>query len=124
MEATLEQKEVGKKLLSSLVTKAQDDKEFRYELVTNPYQVLEKIGCPESNLPKDVKIKFEDQTDETVVYLNIPRKVDTESIELTDEQLELVAGGEFLVSFGIGVGIGVCAVGVAYVASHVHISWN
>lgn len=124
MKATLEQKEVGEKLLIDLISKAQDDKEFRNDLIANPYQVLERMGCPKDNFSDDFNIKFEDQTDNSIIYLNIPRKVDTESLELTDEQLEMVAGGEFLISFGIGVGIGVAAVGVAYVAAHVHVSWK
>ena len=124
METTLEQKKVGERLLSELVSTAQIDKGFRNDLIANPFQVLENYGCPKDNFPKDFKISFEDQTDNSIIYLNIPRKVDSESLELTDEQLEMVSGGEFLVSFAIGVGIGCAAVGVAYVAAHVHVSWK
>ena len=34
-----------------------------------------------------------DQTDETIVYINIPAKQDLENMELNEEQLEAVAGG-------------------------------
>jgi hypothetical protein len=124
MEITAEQKMNGQALLNSLINKAQDDQVFRNELITNPYQVLENFGCPKDNFSNEFKFSFEDQTDDSIIYLNIPRKVDLENLELSDEQLEIVSGGEFFVSFGIGVAIGCTAVGIAYVASHVTVTWN
>jgi hypothetical protein len=35
-----------------------------------------------------------DQTDESTVYINIPAKLNTEDVELNEEQLEVVAGGQ------------------------------
>ena len=38
---------------------------------------------------------MEDQSDSNKIYLNIPQKIDFENLELSEEQLEKVAGGGF-----------------------------
>jgi hypothetical protein len=56
------------------------------------------------------KIVVEDQTDESVIYLNIPAKVNIDDLTLTEEQLEQIAGGinSTNVYAGAAIGIGVC----------------
>ncbi len=95
-----------KKGLQTVVNKAWDDASFKTELVADPVSAIE--SATGLNVPGDVKIVVNDQTDEDVIYLNIPPKPDFDNMELTDEQLEQVAGGEifattFAVTFVVSV---------------------
>ena len=89
MEFTQEQK-----LYAEIVQKAWEDTAFKAELVANPVAVIEKLTGKKLNLPEGKTIVVRDQTDESVVYINIPatsqKSVD---VELNEEQLETVAGG-------------------------------
>ena len=53
------------------------------------------------DLPADVNLKFNYQTDHNYTYVNIPPKPNFEDMELTDEQLEQVAGGEVIITFTV-----------------------
>jgi lactobin A/cerein 7B family class IIb bacteriocin len=76
-------------------------------LIKNPVAAIEKvIGKDLTNL-NDKRIVVEDQTDESVIYFNIPAKVNLNELELTEEQLEMISGGILpLVAYAIGAGIG------------------
>lgn len=109
MEITAEQK-----LLAQVVQKAWEDDQYKSELMANPLEAIEKFTGEKIVLPQGQTLVVKDQSDESTIYLNIPRKVNTESLELTDEQLEMVAGGTDVLFWG-GVGIG-CAVAAAFIA--------
>ncbi|WP_062061175.1 class IIb bacteriocin, lactobin A/cerein 7B family [Aquimarina longa] len=94
MNFTEKQKEANQ-FLQQIITKAWEDKTFKQELISLPELAIEKITGEKINLPENIKIVVEDQTDSNVVYLNIPRKYEIDELELTDEQLEMVAGGIF-----------------------------
>ncbi|WP_415328994.1 NHLP leader peptide family RiPP precursor [Chryseobacterium sp. MMS23-Vi53] len=89
MEFTQEQK-----MYAEIVQKAWEDAEFKNELVKNPVATIEKFSGKKLNLPEGKRLVVRDQTDESVVYINLPaspkNSVDT---ELSEEQLEAVAGG-------------------------------
>jgi Fe-S cluster biosynthesis and repair protein YggX len=106
MKITLEQQEKGKELYQELVQKAWESAAFKEQLISNPEKTIsEIIGVnPSSN----ARILVEDQTDSNIIYLNIPRKFDANEIELTDEQLETVAGGDVITAAAITAGIAVC----------------
>lgn len=88
----------GKKLLELVKAKAQKDIEFREELIKYPKNTLEKI--PGVRLKKSsVNVVVENQMNPNFVYLNIPRKVDIDDYELTDDELESISGGTSI--FGI-----------------------
>lgn len=111
MELSLEQK-----LNSQVVEKAWNDAQFKSELMANPVETMEKFTGHKINLSSGQKLVVVDQMDESVVYFNIPRKVDVNSLELTEEQLEQVSGG--ITPLLPAVGYGIC-VGIAiYAASH------
>lgn len=109
MEITAEQK-----LLGQVLQKAWENNQFKSELIANPLEAIEEFTGEKLILPQGQKLVVKDQSDESTIYLNIPRKVDTENLELTDEQLEMVAGGTDVLFWG-GVGIG-CAIAAAYLA--------
>ncbi len=90
-----------KKGLQTVVNKAWDDVQFKSELVADPKSAIE--AATGLKVPTEVNIVVTDQTDEDTVFLNIPTKPNFEDMELTDEQLEQVAGGEIVASFVITV---------------------
>ena len=108
MEITLEQK-----LNSQVVQKAWQDLQFMKELVANPVGAIEELTGHKVSLPEGQKLVVVDQSDASTVYFNVPRKMNIESLELTEEQLEQVAGGILpLILYGVCVGIAI------YAASH------
>lgn len=103
MKITLEQQEKGKELHEMLVQKAWKSATFKEQLIKNPEGVIAEVTGVVSKLTEDTKIVVEDQTDVNIIYLNIPQKLDTENFELTDEQLEIVSGGEVAATAGLAL---------------------
>lgn len=111
MEITLEQK-----LNAQVVQRAWDDAEFKNQLLASPVETIEKLTGHKISLPEGQKLVVADQSDESTVFFTIPRKVSVNDLELTEEQLEMVAGG--ITPFLPAIGYGIC-VGIAiYAASH------
>ena len=79
--------EVEKKQLTreEIVKKAQSDKDFRKALMDNPKEALGQLGV---QVPEDVEVKVVEESAK-VGYIVLPVNPD----ELTDEQLDWVAGG-------------------------------
>jgi len=116
---TIEQQKQGEELIKKLAHKAWENSSFKEQLVQNPVSTIESItGRP---VPQNVKVVVDDQTDPSVIYLNIPAKPDYSEIELTDEQLEVVSGGEIM-CVGAWIAVGAVAlaagVGVGYAINH------
>lgn len=88
METTKEQK-----LFQTIVQKAWKSTSFKEELINNPIAAIESLTGKRVKLPKGKTIVVRDQTNESVVYINIPAKPNMDDIELTEDQLEIVAGG-------------------------------
>ena len=80
-------------LLQTIITKAWEDESFKQELIVNPIDAIEKATGVRINLPEGKTIKVKDQTDDSVVYINIPLEPNMEDLELNEEQLEVIAGG-------------------------------
>lgn len=97
--------------LANITQTAQNDKEFKSDLINNPVQVIkERYGL---TLKPAVNWVVEDQTDSSVIYLNIPRPFEVDdNVELTEEQLEKVSGGELSVGFICGAIAGAILVAV------------
>lgn len=110
---TQEQQKEGSELVKVLAQKAWESSTFKEQLVKNPISAIESVTG--KKFAENVKIVVEDQTDNSIIYLNIPRKVELNDLELTDEQLEMVAGGEMLL-FIAGMTIGVAI----WAATHQH----
>ncbi|BAF60515.1 hypothetical protein PTH_2334 [Pelotomaculum thermopropionicum SI] len=75
-----------KEFKEQIIKKAQADREFRKALVRNPKRAIGQLGV---QFPEDVEVKVVEDS-AGVVYLVLPVNLD----ELTDEQLDDVAGGE------------------------------
>jgi hypothetical protein len=108
---TQEQQRQGTELIKTLIEKAWESAAFKDQLVNNPVGTIESITG--NKITGNHSFVVEDQTDSSLIYFNIPRKVELDNFELTDEQLEVVAGGEIAVgalvvgSFLAGVSIGI-----------------
>ena len=98
-----------KELEEQLVAKAIKDDNYRQELVSNPRAAVEQqLGYA---LSPQVQIQVIEHDPETV-YLLLPKKEES-SAELSDEQLDSVAGGAFAPVIGAtcrGSGCGSAAI--------------
>ena len=115
MTYTLENQERGTELLKILTEKSWESPAFRSQLVKNPQLTIQSVVGENFVVPESKKLVVEDQTDESVIYLNIPGRYDLNDIELSDEQLQVVAGGEVLLGTGIGIAVGI---GLCWAVSH------
>ena len=88
MKLTQEQK-----LYTEIVKNAWEDENFKKELVANPIEAIENFTGKKLTIPKGKTFVVRDQTDENTIYFNIPAKPNLENIELSEEQLDAVAGG-------------------------------
>ncbi|WP_299435393.1 NHLP leader peptide family RiPP precursor [uncultured Aquimarina sp.] len=84
----------NQRLLQEVVVKAWEDTAFKKEFVSNPLEAVKKLTGETLELPKGKELVVIDSSDENKVYVNIPTKsVPLEDVELSDEELEKVAGG-------------------------------
>lgn len=91
MESTKENQ-----LFSRIVKKAWEDENFKNELIQNPVEAIEKLTGEKLDLPKGKEVIVNDQTNTSYVYINIPAKPEIDDLQLSEEQLEAVAGGTSL----------------------------
>ena len=88
MELTKKQK-----LFQTIVSKAWEDNAFKQELMDNPVSAIENLTGENLNIPEGKTVVVRDQTDESIVYINIPAEPNMDDVELTEEQLEIISGG-------------------------------
>lgn len=116
MKISEEQQQKGQELVQSLISKSWEDPAFKTALIANPASTISNLTGKDLSLPANTSIVVEDQTDENIVYLNIPAEPSLDSLELNEEQLTLVAGGATpasvvivfycITAMGAGVAIG------------------
>jgi hypothetical protein len=90
---TLEQQKLGTELLQTLVQKAWKSPEFKQQLVENPKKAIEENAFDGFFLTEKFNFVVEDQTDNNFIYFNLPAEPNLENLELTEDDLEMVAGG-------------------------------
>lgn len=112
MKITQQQQQEAQGFMNSIIAKSWEDPTFKQNLVKSPVQTIEAFTGKPLNLPEGVKLVVNDQTDPSYLHVNIPAKANIDDFELTDEQLETVAGGEI----GFTCFLGGVALGVALVA--------
>lgn len=81
-------------ILQSVVKKAWKDPAFKSNLLQNPITALENFLGHSINLPAGKNLSFVDQTDSSTIFVNIPAEPNMEDMELTEEQLDVVSGGQ------------------------------
>ena len=87
----MEQKK--QEIIEAVISKAWEDASFRRDLLVNPVEAIEKLTGIKVVLPEGKRLIFTDQTDKDNIYVNIPAEPEVDNMELTEEQLEAVAGG-------------------------------
>ncbi|QVY64639.1 NHLP leader peptide family RiPP precursor [Polaribacter sp. Q13] len=93
-------------VLQQVINEAWENAEFKKELIANPVAAIEALTGEKLNIPEGKTFVVRDQTDESTVYINIPAEQKLEDVELNEEQLEAVAGGNvFLPYSGPFVGL-------------------
>ena len=80
-------------LLQQVVHEAWDNDEFRAQLVANPVETIEAFTGQKLNLPEGKTLVVRDQTDESTYFINIPAEQQMDDVELSEKELEAVAGG-------------------------------
>ncbi|MDR6759853.1 hypothetical protein J2Y38_000032 [Flavobacterium sp. 2755] len=88
----MEQKK-EEEVLRLVISKAWEDSNFRKSLIADPIKAIENLTGAKIVLPEGKTLVVNDQTDKSKVYMNIPSEPNIEDIELTEEQLEIIAGG-------------------------------
>jgi hypothetical protein len=88
MEFTKEQE-----ILSQVINEAWSNPSFKQELMASPQEAVKKLTGETFSLPAGKTLEVCDNSKPGVVYLNIPESPNMENLELTDAQLEVVAGG-------------------------------
>lgn len=92
MKLTEEQKK-SQELLQKIIVKAWEDEIFKQELLVNPIDAIEKTIGERICLPKGKTLIVKDQTDVSTIFINIPAEPIIEDMELSESQLEAIAGG-------------------------------
>lgn len=104
MNNTREQVEQSEKLYQDLVSKAWESAAFKEQLIANPKQVIGEIAGESFTLLETKNVVVEDQTDKNTIYFNIPPMPNLDDLELTEDELEKVAGG-FTSTYTIGLSL-------------------
>ena len=84
--------------LQNLAKKAQQDVQFKKNLLENPVAGIEVFLGKRIIIPQDKKVVIVDQTDPSTIFINLPAvyntdDYNTDDVELDEEQLDIVAGG-------------------------------
>ncbi len=112
MNYLIEQQEKGAELMKTLAQKAWENSAFKEQLIKNPVATIEQVTGKNITFLANTKFIVEDQTNESVIYLNIPAKPDLDNLALTEEQLEMISGGSSplcgLYVAGAIIGYGIC----------------
>jgi len=88
MDLTKEQK-----VLQQVIAKAWEDASFKEALITNPIAAIKQLTGETVSIPSGKTLQVFDRSSPDVICLNIPQKPSFEDVELTDNELEAVAGG-------------------------------
>ena len=92
MELNKKQEE-SQELMNVIITKCWEDASFKQQLIANPEETIKNLTGKDVNIPEGRKLVVNDQTNDGFIHLNIPAQPNLADLELSDEQLESVAGG-------------------------------
>lgn len=106
MKITFDQVEQGLDLQKELIAESWKNAEFKELLINNPKAAIAQFtGKSEADITMNIVVQ--DQSDSNTVYLNLPPKPDIDMFELTEEQLDMVSGGDISCSVGDAIdGVG------------------
>jgi len=81
------------KILQRVLTEAWNNPTYKAELIANPTEAVKNLTGENFTLPEGKTLEVCDQSNVDKVYLNISPRPNFDNVELTDHQLEEVAGG-------------------------------
>ncbi|PJJ08109.1 putative ribosomally synthesized peptide [Flavobacterium sp. 1] len=90
----MEQRKNKEEVLRLIISKAWEDANFRKSLIADPMKAIENLTGAKIVLPEGKTLVINDQTDKSKVFVNIPSEPNIEDVELTESQLEIIAGGQ------------------------------
>lgn len=104
----LEKQEKFLEFQNELFNKCWEDENYKKELMANPIEVLARDF--EVGFIQGTKVQVIDQTDSNTMSINIPPRPNFENVELSEADLEYVAGGAAASwTFNIGnISFGTC----------------
>ena len=88
----MEMREKLQEKVAPLVERTYTDPSFKKEFIANPLEVLQRETGETFQLPNGFGFEVVDKSDPHKIYISLP--VDEETIELSDDLLDLVAGGK------------------------------
>lgn len=80
-------------VIFSVISKAWEDESFKQELITSPIEAIKKATGETVKVPEGKTLVVRDQTDTSTIFINIPAEPKVDDMEMTEEQLESIAGG-------------------------------
>lgn len=86
-------------LQSKIAAQTIKDEAFRQEFLSNPKSAIEKYSG--QKLPGDVQVHAHLQSRNNVHFIIPDKKAIEAEVELTDEDLDKVAGGEFFITIAV-----------------------
>lgn len=96
----LNNEEKNKELIIKAIEEAHTDAAFREKLLSDPLEAINSLTDQKFDFESGKKIVFVDQEDaapantDTVFYINIAEQNNIEDLQLSEEQLEAIAGGK------------------------------
>ncbi len=79
-----------KDIEAKIIAKAWKDEAYKQKLLANPKAVIEEESG--INFSDSVKVQITEE-DSTSLYLTLPTSPETEGVNLSEEELEMIAGG-------------------------------
>ena len=76
----------GQELLKTLVEKAWESDSFKDKLLKNPEAAIQEVTGKSVTSSSNKKIVVEDQSNESIIYFNIPAEPNFDQLELSNEQ--------------------------------------
>ncbi|WP_257669661.1 hypothetical protein [Parapedobacter tibetensis] len=73
MELTKRQRQ-SQQLIAYLIKVCWKNPTFKKRFIASPVETIEKVTGKPSHLPEGMRVVVEDQSDSSIIYLNIPAK--------------------------------------------------
>lgn len=80
-------------IIQMVISKAWEDSKYKKFLLEDPIRAIEELTGVKVVVPEGKTLVVNDQTDKAMVHINIPPEPEIENMELSEEQLETIAGG-------------------------------